>query len=322
MTLNFMKYPSLVNHYAIGKEHCIANKLDELWYSTEKIHVANASIVINRNGEQGLAKRTSLITDDDKQFSALKLVIPDTVYESIAKIFEYHPSIDYLNVYGEYFGNGVQSMDYEVNKNKNKSFKVFNVLVHLIGFPATSRYVFGYEKLIYFFERDDLVPIEDIKPLREFLKQEPDDKSYLGGNREGNVYQPINGYEINTHDGLKFIGVKHKLASFSEKQKNNNKPNRTKEIFSIEELEIRTELGEYITINRVKNVLSHGEYDLVPKNIGKIMLAVKEDAICEYTRETTREVNESAISLKKLVEGYSSQIAKMIKELIRESECE
>lgn len=46
----FFKYPSLVNHYAIGRENRIVQRLDELWIATEKIHGANASYIIDKEG--------------------------------------------------------------------------------------------------------------------------------------------------------------------------------------------------------------------------------------------------------------------------------
>ena len=48
----FFKYPSLVNHYAIGRENRIVQRLDELWIATEKIHGANASYIIDKEGNK------------------------------------------------------------------------------------------------------------------------------------------------------------------------------------------------------------------------------------------------------------------------------
>lgn len=70
--MDFLKYPSLVNHYAIGKSNRLVNRFDNiLWYASEKIHGANASYALSATGEEYFAKRSGIINKDDKQFSML-----------------------------------------------------------------------------------------------------------------------------------------------------------------------------------------------------------------------------------------------------------
>lgn len=308
----FFKYPSLVNHYAIGRENRIVQRLDELWTATEKIHGANASYIIDKEGNESFAKRTSLINSDDKQFSQLPNCVSNSIKNS-AKVILEDANADYVIVYGEYFGSGIQKMDYDIVKSGEKTFKVFDVLIHKHGdlkdkFTVLSNGMFKY------FSPYDLVPIVSIsKTLREYLNDEMDDDSLLGGYKEGLVYKPSEPYEIDeTH---RYVGVKRKTEKYLEKEKVSTKTPKSKPNFSIVELNIQKELGKYITPNRLNNILSHGEFDLIPQNIGKIMLSFKEDVIKEFTDEN--EVSPD-VPLMKLIAGYSSDIAKIIKDKIGE----
>lgn len=47
--MNFLKYPSLTNHYVLGKSRRILYTYNDLWYSTEKIHGDNISIVVSKD---------------------------------------------------------------------------------------------------------------------------------------------------------------------------------------------------------------------------------------------------------------------------------
>jgi hypothetical protein len=44
--MKFLKYPSLTNHYVVPKSNFLTNLLDKTFYSTEKIHGANISIIV------------------------------------------------------------------------------------------------------------------------------------------------------------------------------------------------------------------------------------------------------------------------------------
>ena len=308
----FFKYPSLVNHYAIGRENRIVQRLDELRTATEKIHGANASYIIDKEGNESFAKRTSLINSEDKQFSQLPNCVSNSIRDS-AKGILLDSNADYVIVYGEYFGAGIQRMDYDIIKEGKKDFKVFDVFVHRDG-DQDDKFIVLSNEIFKYFRLDDLVPIVSVgKTLREYLNEEMGEESLIGGYKEGFVYKPSEPYEIDeTH---RYVGVKRKTEKYLEKEKVSTKVPKSKPDFSIVELNIQKDLGKYITPNRLNNILSHGEFDLIPQNIGKIMLSFKEDVIKEFTDEN--EVG-SDTQLMKLIAGYSSDIAKIIKDKIGE----
>lgn len=307
----FFKYPSLTNHYAIGKEFRIIDRLNDFWYSTEKIHGANASYILTSNGNEYFAKRSGIIDfeSSDKQFNQLPNVVSEAVKSGAKKVLENYQS-DKVIVYGEYYGKGVQSMKYDIIKDGKKDFRVFNIFVQK---SEDSYMVLGYEEMKSFIDKSALVPILEVDTLRNLLSKDQDEKSALGGFKEGDVYQPISSYIIDENN--RFVGVKRKTDRYLEVEK---VPKKTKSSpsWSIQEISIREELGRYITENRLNNVLSHGDLELIPQNIGKIMLAVKEDAIEEFKKETEIEYDEGT-DFMKLVNGWSKDIAMLIKNKIQ-----
>ena len=72
--LNFMRYPSLTNHYAISeKNRAIYENKDKQWYATEKVDGSNISITVDLStGEWTFGKRSTIITKDEgKPFDTL-----------------------------------------------------------------------------------------------------------------------------------------------------------------------------------------------------------------------------------------------------------
>ena len=314
--MEFKKYPSLTNHYAIGKDRRIVEKLDSPWYSTEKIHGANAAYYLDKDGNEKFAKRSEFIDFEskDKQFNALPSCISLSIKEATKAILDYTYA-EYAIVYGEYFGSGVQSMEYDICKNKEKGFLVFDVFIKHRSYSDDEFYVLGVTEKDSFYKEKDLAPFKQYETLRELLSKEADEESLLGGFSEGEVYKLCRGYKISENN--RFVGVKHKTEKYLEKEKVSTKQPKSKPNWGIEELEIRSELGNYITLNQVRNVLSHGEFELIPQNIGGIMQAVKDDAIEEYVRETERVISDN-VDFGALINGYSKDVASFIKELIQE----
>lgn len=308
----FFKYPSLVSHYAIGKQKRIVQMLDEPWFATEKIHGANASYIINKYGKESFAKRTSLINSQDKQFNQLPNCVSVSIKEGAKNILKQYDA-DYVIVYGEYFGSGVQKMEYDIVKSGEKDFRVFDVLVHKDG-DMGDKFTVLSSKIFEYFTELDLAPVVSLsKTLREYLNEEMDDSSLLGGYKEGLVYKPYDSYEID--DENRYLGVKRKTEKYLEKEKSPIKTPKSKPNFSIREINIQNELGKYITKNRLNNILSHGEFDLIPQNIGKIMVSFKDDVIKEFLDENDVD---GKVPFMKLIACYSSDIVKIIKDKIQE----
>lgn len=62
--MQFIKYPSLTNHYAILNKKYI--NLETEYVATEKIHGANITIAIDKDKNIDIAKRTAYLTPKEK----------------------------------------------------------------------------------------------------------------------------------------------------------------------------------------------------------------------------------------------------------------
>lgn len=313
-TTRFLKYPSLVNHYALGKSRRVVALYDTPWVETEKIHGANASIVLDKD-EYGhiyvaTAKRSGFINMDDKQFTRFKTWVKDNyaIVEQGAKFLDWQ-DVTQVHIFGEYFGGNVQKMEYELCKQGEIDFKVFNVILEY-GDGAI-HYVLDKDTVAKYLSSKYLAKVKETKTLREFVEGYPDVDSEYGGVSEGSVYQPKHGYILN--DTYGFLGVKYKTKEYAEvtKQKVSVKP---KVEYAPEFIELMENVSAYVTANRLSNVLSHGEFELVPQSIGKIMVAFKDDVVKEYIAEQEPELEPADVL--SAVSKHNGKIALLIKDAI------
>lgn len=307
--MNFFKYPSLTSHYAIGKDKRISNMYDDNWFSTEKIHGANVSIVVDKFGEISFGKRTSFIDSSDNQFTKFVQFVkeePELVAD-ISKFLSWE-HVTQVHAFGEYFGAGVQAMDYTICKEATIDVKLFNIVLEYAD--GAVYYVVSRDTVDKYVNKKYLTSITGRDTLRNFLSAPLEVQSTYGGISEGQVYQPTVGYILS--DKSRFCGVKHKTLEFSEvKQKTKVK---TKVEYTPEFLALIEDVSCYVTANRLANVLSHGEYELENKNIGSIMQALKTDIITEFQKENTSLFTEKEIT--SAVNKNDRTIALLIKDAI------
>lgn len=310
--MNFLKYPSLTNHYALGKDRRIPYVYDDVWYATEKIHGANISIVTAKGTEGvGLAKRSGFLTLDDKQFGGFKTWVSEQGAElvnSLNKFLDWE-GVTQVHAFGEYFGGKVQRMDYELCKQGQVDVKLFNVILEYDG--GTIHYVVSRDMMEKYIPAKYLTPVSNKKTLRELVNGHLEVQSIYGGISEGQVYQPTKGYILN--DIFRFYGIKHKTKEFAEVTKSTVKVKEKVE-YSPEFLALVEDVSRYITDSRLNNVLSHGDLELENKNIGAIMIALKQDIVKEYLAEVV--TTHSDTDVLSAVNKHNGAIALLIKEAI------
>lgn len=312
--VRFLKYPSLQNHYAIGKSRRVVELYDELWVETEKIHGANASIVLAEDSDGdvcvGTAKRSGFIKLDDKQFTRFVTWVKENkdIVTQASKFLSWD-GVTQVHIFGEYFGGNVQKMEYDLCKQGEVDFKVFNVILEYDN--GTIHYVVDKTTVANYIDEKYLARVKETKTLREFVEGYPDVESEYGGISEGSVYQPVHGYILN--DTYGFLGVKYKTKEYAEvtKQKTTVK---TKVEYAPEFLALIEDVSTYVTANRLSNVLSHGEFELVPQNIGKIMIAFKDDVVKEYMAEVDTDLD--AKDILSAVSKHNGTVALLIKDAI------
>lgn len=271
-----LKYPSLTNHYVVGKNRVLRGALDKLWYQTEKIHGANASFAYDGENVTINSRRAKLGDNDFVgMFSELKHELENESFVSMLKKLK-TDKVEVVYVFGEVFGAGVQNMKYDLNVNRQKGFKVFNVILKLTD--EEDLLVLGMRDLQSVVPQEYLCAVRKVDTLRNLLEQELEVDSEYGGSREGNVYKLYDSYLYdNTNDT--YMGVKHKHEIFAEVR-----PVKV-DSRTPEERKLSDDVARYVTEARLVNVLSHGGFELTKSNVGNIIKGMQEDILNEYLRE-------------------------------------
>ncbi|EHR33458.1 Rnl2 family RNA ligase [Helcococcus kunzii ATCC 51366] len=304
--MKFTRYPSLTNHYAIGKTRDLIGKLDDEYYATEKNHGTNIQLTVDKNLRVGVGKRSTFITDE-KPYSDVFELSEDIIAELQGFIAE-NADIEQVTLYGELFGSGVQKTDYQANKDKERQVRFYDCFIHF-----TNGKIIASKKDLYELVKEEFVAkIIKTGKLIDLVKEElPKESTYGGNTFEGYVYKPnVDNYVLNSNNnGIYYPVVKHKTEDFSEVR------NKVKIELGEEEIKLHNLVESYITKNRVVNVLSHGDIELIPQNIGEIIKLVQEDIKKELIKENP-EVDKNLVY--QIVRKKGSLIVPLIKKIMFE----
>jgi Rnl2 family RNA ligase len=315
--MKFKKYPSLTNHYAIGK----AGQFDltQEYVSTEKIHGANISIVIDNQNNIDVAKRTSFLTDEEKtqkpwntlaEFVNTNKELVLTWANHIRHIATNLTTafIEQIHLYGELYGSKVQNMQYNENKEQIRKIRFFDIHVVLDNGLIL---VLSQQDMTDIFGAEYTVPVLRRNTLGTLIATAVELPSELGGHSEGEVYKPAERY-ILPSEYLTYPVIKHKNESFQEK-KQTKKPKTIVE-HTQEEIKVLEEVQSRITTQRLLNILSHGDIPAEPKSTGTIIKAFMEDIINEIKHEEPTLAIENH---RQLVGKQGGQIAKLFREYLQ-----
>lgn len=282
--LNFMRYPSLTNHYAISeKNRAIYENKDKQWYATEKVDGSNISITVYLStGEWAFGKRSAIITKDEgKPFDALLGIVSE---DDISQMKNILVSLGYrgtAHIYGELFGDGIQAQDYEASINKTKDVILYDVLVVETEELATE---LGLDELAKVIPEKFKEKVIKQDTLSNLINQAPSDASLYGGANEGYVYKLVEGYPTYTV-GSSYPVVKHKTDAYLE----NKGVKKTEKKPKVALSEIQESMLSYVTEQRVANILSHGDIELDMKSMGSLIKAFREDIVKEWLKESGSE---------------------------------
>ena len=293
MKLVFKKYPKLTNHYSIEKERVFDNLMEELYYSDEKIDGSNTQMAFlienNKIKDIKVGSRNRFIEADDKNNIAKVYSFVDKVKEAIEFNIDKLPKDCVVRVFGEIFGAKIQQTKYDVTKDGNVDYRIFDVFVEL---PDDDTYVLGqadlhkllvnldettnYLKNIYLSSGNDT--------LQDKLNHSLLDKSHYGDILcEGEVYHPLNTFKYTY--GTTFPVVKRKHEEFMEVSRKPRKKKKKSNVASPELIELTDKVSDYVTERRLDNILSHGDISLEPKNIGLLIKEMNKDINEEYLKE-------------------------------------
>ena len=311
--MSFIKYSSLENHTnskflakiveAITLGHC-----EDYFVAREKIHGTNFSVIITKDSIQP-AKRSGPIAETESFFgwqdlmakyrknfeSVQQKLIAGQYNQEIEGLPGFVPpvNVEQIQIFGEFAGDGIQK---EVDYGE-KDFYVFDVMFDgkYINDVAANG-VASYAKL-------KMAPIIAIGTLEELLKLPVEfnttvpeynkrwDKAENGlydfvqpkpptdNVAEGLVIKPVHPAFLS--NGSR-IAIKYKTDAFKEKGK--GKAPKLPTPMTEKDIALATQFSEFITENRLSNVLSHiGE--VTTKDFGKVLSLMMKDIFAEAKRE-------------------------------------
>lgn len=288
--MQFIKYPSLTNHYAILNKKYI--NLENEYVATEKIHGANITIAIDKDKNIDIAKRTAYLTQKEKTHAPWNTVAEFVEKEKsliltwFDKINEYaskKATVLQVNLYGELYGDQVQeAMPYYDTLNKTRKIRFFDIHVLL---DNNTRLILSQDQLTDILGIDFVVPVLRTGKLKDLLLTIEEMQSNFGECKaEGQVYKPKNEYilEQNKLGQVEYPVVKHKYDEWLETQNITSNFNMN---YAANEIQLTSAVASRITKQRLLNILSHGELKATEQNTGKFVTAMVEDIKDEISRE-------------------------------------
>lgn len=284
--IEFLKYPKMKNSYAIEPDDFGKTTV---FYSSEKIDGSNTQIDIHlTNGvvdEIKVGSRNKFIEEDCKEALGKVYNFVPKVKELVAQNANNIPTLSEkpnatLYVYGEIFGSKIQTTSYDVTKNGDVDYRIFDCFVK--ADENKGYFQLGYESLKAIFG-DLVAPLKDKGTLEELLDKPLGRESQYGAPlEEGDVYHTYSGCFYTSKEALQRVNnVKRKHKEFSEISRKHKKSKAPK-VFTEEQKKILDELTQYVTERRVENILSHGDIERSPKNIGKLIGATIKDSMEEF----------------------------------------
>lgn len=293
MELEFKKYPKLTNHYNLEKEPVFDNKMGELYYSDEKIDGSNTQMAFlienNKIKDTKVGSRNRFIEAEDKNNIAKVYSFVDKVKEAIEFNIDKLPKDCVVRVFGEIFGAKIQQTKYDVTKDGNVDYRIFDVFVEL---PNDDTYVLGQSdlhKLLINLDKTtsylkNIYLSSDADTLQDKLEDSLLDKSHYGDILcEGEVYHPLDTFKYTY--GTTFPVVKRKHEEFMEVSRKPRKKKKRTKVASPELIELTDKVADYVTERRLDNILSHGDISLELKNIGLLIKEMNKDINEEYLKE-------------------------------------
>ena len=320
--MQFIKYPSLTNHYVADKQKYI--NFEDEYVATEKIHGSNVSVIVNNLNNIEIAKRTALLTKEERTQEPWN-TLADFVIDKkdfilswtspIRTLAEKYGHIVQINFYGELYGSKVtkgKQMSYQETIDKTRRIRFFDI--HVI-FENGQRLALSQNKMNSILGHDYTVPVLRQGKLVDLILNAEELQSKLGHCvAEGQVYKPKNDYLFKPDDygNSNFPVVRHKYDAWLEKQEIEVKHSMN---HTANELKLTVAVESRVTLQRLLNVLSHGDIQLDTKNTGLVIKEIIQDIKDEIIKEEP-DIN---INSDKPFNKQGGKIAKLFKEYLTES---
>ncbi len=332
--LRFDKYTSIENTYQTPYMQKVAQHVPEdvLWDVTEKVHGANCSFITDGNTVE-FAKRSGIVEEGEGFFcySVVLAEIQQKILDAYKYVKELYNSDDkpvvLVQFYGELFGGYYPHP--EVPRDSRfaaiqkglyyapyQSFYGFDIAICHGDDKEAMRTWLNPDQEADVFEKNDIFYAKSLfrGTLQECLKFnnvfQTHIPEWLGfppiedNICEGVVLKPMIPQFFNNGDR---IILKNKNERFAEKKGEH----KHKEIKDVPEdvQNMNAVIADYITENRLCNVISHeGEFDM-PKAFGKLMKLFTEDILNDFCKEHLAEWNALEKASQKAVTKFMSSSA-------------
>lgn len=311
----FHKWPEIENHYNKKNiqrwlEHYPELK-DETYIVLEKIHGTNIQFIITADGCK-IATRKRILEEGESFYDVWNIATKyDEIIKRIMKYVIDFDDVDYINLYGELYGKGIQKgVDYCPEKQirffgmrmngELLSQVKFDHMMDVLEIPIDC-----CAPLVGMFSNlEDAINAVNVETLTTEINM------YEGNIAEGIVIQPY--YKVYTSPvGATFI-LKKKAEKFKEKARERKTPREPK-VLPPEIAEPKAEFESYINDNRIDAVFSkEGPIDDI-EDMGKYIKLVLNDAREEFEKENDISHLKKK-DQKQVFSGGGPMIAKMLKE--------
>lgn len=308
--MKFEKFPSIINENPKNLQEVIENPklMAADWFMTEKIHGANFSLDISSDGIR-YGKRSGLF-ENENFFNYRRFFTEEREAQLIAFFNEHFATnVKTLRIRGELFGggfDGCKKIQPEMDYGMDISFRAFSALFdvggenpHETSFQSLCGMCAGMGL--------EVVPIIAIGKFEELYAMHKEQPTMLG--KTGIVAE---GVVLTCHlSGETPVRVKRRNDNFLEAKANHLKADMSAELIAEakENLRIATVLQDFITPQRMANVISHDGFGL--PNFGDIMKAFFEDLFADARKDAGVVISEN--TERALRKSLNKQVADLVR---------
>ncbi len=283
--MGYKKYVSIENHYNSKYINGLLLNMPELeeveFQITEKIDGSNFQIEITKNSIR-YGKRNSWLEESDSFFDYKTIVNQEKVQTMLAKIQDKIVSTDVINLYGEIYGPGIQK---RIQYGITKDIRFFEMKLN--GHWCTP---FNLEHLLIQVDAIDLhAPIlgvvKGLTNALKFVSEVPTQLFEINPNNDITDAQEVEGVVIKPYGRVieyrnAHLIVKKKNKAFSEKMGVKPKDYSPKKF-----TELQNDFITYLNTNRMASVVSQYGEPQSPKEIGKYLSLLGNDAFNDFAKD-------------------------------------
>lgn len=320
---NFIKFPSLENHYRQREINKWIDKyptlVDDEFIITEKIDGSNFGIIITKD-EIAYQSRGHILEPNENFFDYQNVVseyIDDI--KKLQKAFCKQMKADQITVFCELFGKGIQK---RVDYGDKRYLRVISIVTdgrrHSPSGIQILLQMAGCTKLLF-------APVLGVvKGLETALSFSNEFKSTINDNAddnniaEGIVIEPYHSkYSIEHDNDISYFAIKSKNEKFKEKEKIPTSKLTAPDSAELETLKFC--FKSYVNQNRMLSVFSK-ESDIKDiKEIGKYITLITEDAWNDFIIDFKDKIENLSNNEKtKLKKSVSSAIVALLKNSLNE----